>query len=251
MKKIILLLIITVFLLTSLGCQSSAESKNNSKPSPIVEEETFDLTLKVIEYNKKDDIISASEVFNSPNIDYYISMDNSSNLESFEAGDIIVVTTNAIMESYPAQVVASNIQLATSEQIDEIQEDIVCTEPAEIEFETIFFSNYPVGLEEQLIASKEEPGHDFITLDNEVYMVIYMGQRNTGGYSIQVENIIDHGESKIVYVYESSPPKDGMVTMAITYPLTVIKLPNDLDTEQIQVERLTDDDSTLNLDNDF
>lgn len=62
------------------------------------------------------------------------------------------------------------------------------------------------------------------------YYTIAMGQRNTGGFSIEIEKVnIDENENVEIIVKEYTP--DGIVTMALTYPtckLTLNKEPNSI-----------------------
>ena len=64
------------------------------------------------------------------------------------------------------------------------------------------------------------------------YYTIAMGEKNTGGYSINIETVdIDTKGNVEVVVKETSPGVDSIVTMAITYPtcmLTLDKLPNSI-----------------------
>lgn len=58
---------------------------------------------------------------------------------------------------------------------------------------------------------------------SEMIIVISAGQMPTGGYSISVKHFEDiEGTPKIV-VEETAPGKDDIVTMMISYPVTVIK----------------------------
>ncbi|WP_432221856.1 protease complex subunit PrcB family protein [Flavobacterium sp. TMP13] len=56
------------------------------------------------------------------------------------------------------------------------------------------------------------------------FVVLNMGERNTGGYSITVVNAEETATSIILTVKESTPPTDAMVTQNITYPYTVVKI---------------------------
>jgi len=62
--------------------------------------------------------------------------------------------------------------------------------------------------------------------------VVAMGEKSTGGYSINIETVnIDNAGNVEVIVKETSPGLDSIVTMAITYPtcmITLDKLPNSI-----------------------
>lgn len=52
-------------------------------------------------------------------------------------------------------------------------------------------------------------------------VALYMGQRNTGGYAITIEDVIVKGDTAIVVPKHIRPAPDGMVTMAITNPYCI------------------------------
>ena len=56
-------------------------------------------------------------------------------------------------------------------------------------------------------------------------LVSYLGERNTGGYSIEVESL--YWKEKVLYVKtrEIKPGKGEMVTMAITKPYCISLIP--------------------------
>jgi len=55
-------------------------------------------------------------------------------------------------------------------------------------------------------------------------LAVFMGRRNTGGYSVKIVRIEDKTK-RVVTVRESSPPPDAMVTMALTSPYHVVVVP--------------------------
>lgn len=60
---------------------------------------------------------------------------------------------------------------------------------------------------------------DIITAN---YIVINLGEKTTGGYSMKVKNIEETEDSIIVSIEEVAP--DGMATMVMTYPMMVVKI---------------------------
>ena len=88
--------------------------KNN--PEQIVVETGKEIanymTLRVHSYNTEDKVLNAMELENSDQIDYVIWMQegHEADLSVFNPGDCIIVGANAIMESYPAQVVATMVE---------------------------------------------------------------------------------------------------------------------------------------------
>lgn len=64
-------------------------------------------------------------------------------------------------------------------------------------------------------------GYYFIEDENSV--VIASGSKNTGGYSIDVSNIVINGNDVTIYVRETSPSPMSSVTMAFTYPTVKVR----------------------------
>ncbi len=54
------------------------------------------------------------------------------------------------------------------------------------------------------------------------FLLLNMGEKNTGGYSFSVENI-EETENDIIITIRENAPK-GMATMAITYPISIVKI---------------------------
>lgn len=86
----------------------------------------------------------------------------------------------------------------------------ILTEPNEIKM----LENDP------LLASKMK--HDDIGNSN--YVILNMGEKNTGGYSIGVEKVEETDKNIIITVKEINPAPDAMVMQVITYPYTVVKI---------------------------
>ena len=86
----------------------------------------------------------------------------------------------------------------------------ILTEPNEIKM----LENDP------LLADKMK--QDDITNSN--YVILNMGEKNTGGYSIGVEKVEETDKNIIITVKENSPAPDAMTMQVITYPYTVVKI---------------------------
>ncbi|WP_264530686.1 protease complex subunit PrcB family protein [Flavobacterium sp. N502540] len=61
-------------------------------------------------------------------------------------------------------------------------------------------------------------------IGNSNYVILNMGEKNTGGYSIGVEKVEETDKNIIITVKENNPAADAMVMQVITYPYTVIKV---------------------------
>jgi hypothetical protein len=61
-------------------------------------------------------------------------------------------------------------------------------------------------------------------INNSNYVILNMGEKNTGGYSIGVEKVEETEKNIIITVKENAPATDAMVMQVITYPYTVVKV---------------------------
>lgn len=59
---------------------------------------------------------------------------------------------------------------------------------------------------------------------NSNFVILNMGQKNTGGYSIGVEKVEETDKNIIITVKENNPAPDAMLMQVITYPYTVVKI---------------------------
>jgi hypothetical protein len=61
-------------------------------------------------------------------------------------------------------------------------------------------------------------------INNSNYVILNMGEKSTGGYSIGVEKVEETDKNIIITVKEKSPAPDAMTMQVITYPYTVVKV---------------------------
>jgi hypothetical protein len=61
-------------------------------------------------------------------------------------------------------------------------------------------------------------------ISNSNYVILNMGEKNTGGYSIKVEKVEETDKNIIITVKEVNPAADAMTIQVITYPYTVVKV---------------------------
>ena len=74
---------------------------------------------------------------------------------------------------------------------------------------------------DDLCSSSDAPGIDF---SSNIVLAVYMGERFTGGYHIEITNISESVFYIRVYIRETSPSPDQLVTMALTQPHHIVKL---------------------------
>lgn len=61
-------------------------------------------------------------------------------------------------------------------------------------------------------------------INNSNYVILNMGEKNTSGYSIDVEKVEETDKNIIITVKENAPAPDAMVMQMISYPYTVVKV---------------------------
>lgn len=57
-------------------------------------------------------------------------------------------------------------------------------------------------------------------------LAVFMGEKNTGGFGIEIKEVIDTGKQIVALVEEITPQEGGMVTMAFTSPYHIVKVEN-------------------------
>lgn len=62
---------------------------------------------------------------------------------------------------------------------------------------------------------------DFYTSN---FVILNMGEKTTGGYSIGIDNLVETDKNIIITVKETSPEPGSMVTQAFTTPFCVVKI---------------------------
>lgn len=71
---------------------------------------------------------------------------------------------------------------------------------------------------------KRLKGYKLITVNNDVYLYIGLGKKNTGGYDLEVTHLEDNEGILNAEVNVREPKDTDIVTQAITYPHKVLKL---------------------------
>ncbi len=59
---------------------------------------------------------------------------------------------------------------------------------------------------------------------NSNFVILNMGEKNSGGYSIEVSNVQETANQIIVTVKENKPDPKQITTQQITYPYTILKI---------------------------
>jgi hypothetical protein len=61
-------------------------------------------------------------------------------------------------------------------------------------------------------------------ISNSNYVILNLGEKNSGGYSIGVEKVEETDKNIIITTKENNPSPDAMVTQVISYPYTVVRI---------------------------
>ena len=64
-----------------------------------------------------------------------------------------------------------------------------------------------------------------IDFEKHMLVAVFMGRKNSGGYAIKVEKVEEKAGKIVVTVKRQTPPPGGMVTMALTGPYQIVKMP--------------------------
>lgn len=68
-------------------------------------------------------------------------------------------------------------------------------------------------------SDEEMPEVDF---ENQMMLAVFMGEKPTGGFSVEITEIIETEDSVEVLIKETIPGEDDMVTTALTYPEHIV-----------------------------
>ena len=80
--------------------------------------------------------------------------------------------------------------------------------------------------------------------DNKVVVLIFLGEKMTGGYGISIEAFEENNSELVILIREIKPGPDSMVTQAITYPYIAIELE---DTHKTYSVKTIDNESFIHL----
>lgn len=94
-----------------------------------------------------------------------------------------------------------------------------------IDFQVVNLQELKSSFKGYFEAKKAYKGYSSLKAeDGEVYIGIFSGKKNTGGYGIKVLHAEDVEGKTVVTVEETRPKPSTYVTQAITYPYVVIKM---------------------------
>jgi hypothetical protein len=86
-------------------------------------------------------------------------------------------------------------------------------------------SDLPEEALDAIDALKDKKGFTWFKTGDKYIVVVFSGEKNTGGYGISVTEVSEiDGKTMRITVEETSPGKDDMVIMVITYPWVAISI---------------------------
>lgn len=65
-----------------------------------------------------------------------------------------------------------------------------------------------------------------IDFEDDMVIAVFMGEKPTGGYVIEIVSIEEYADSIVVNIKETVPGEDEMTTQALTYPYHVVSTDN-------------------------
>jgi hypothetical protein len=92
----------------------------------------------------------------------------------------------------------------------------------------------PETVRQQLSTILHTGGSFSKEIENEIYVALALGERNTGGYQITITKAVKQNRQLNIFAKEVKPDPTELVTQAITYPTTIIVFPKE-DIEKINI----------------
>ena len=82
------------------------------------------------------------------------------------------------------------------------------------------------NLKDFKVANNNDMPKELLEVDFEknTLLMVMAGMKNTGGFDIEITKIIEATNKITVFYKEINPPKDAMLTKALTYPLHAVTI---------------------------
>lgn len=87
----------------------------------------------------------------------------------------------------------------------------------------VMTQGYPAEIEKYLDENKMNETQQAFNINNRTYIVLTMGEQTSGGYAIELKDLVLADGALKVSVKYIKPGKDDMVATVITYPSMVIE----------------------------
>ncbi|SHI60195.1 S-layer homology domain-containing protein [Lutispora thermophila] len=140
------------------------------------------------------------------------------NIDSLEKGDVLEIVLN------------NSKQVIFIEVIGEVEDknQSKYDNREDVKFSSVNYNKLPDAIKNKIDVKRVSKGYEAYEYDDEIYLVAYMGKKNTGGYSIEIENVerykVNSNYIIEATVVETAPDKNTISTQALTYPYDVVKL---------------------------
>jgi hypothetical protein len=109
-----------------------------------------------------------------------------------------------------------------------VEEDGELTEPTQFDYEIIEEDALDQAAKEWYHENKEDYGFYTHTInEQEKYLLISAGEKRTGGYSLEVEDVNELNQTITFNIALNEPSPDDMVTQVLTYPNLLVKVTAD------------------------
>lgn len=110
-----------------------------------------------------------------------------------------------------------------------------------VKYKVLDSSEIPEKIKEILPKYLSEERALTCRINDEIYVLVTRGEKQTGGYEVEVEKIIKEPKSKddfelVVYAKFKDPDIDDIVAQGFSYPFTIVKTNLDKMPENIRLE---------------
>lgn len=97
-----------------------------------------------------------------------------------------------------------------------------------VKYKVLESSEIPEKIKEILPKYLAEERALTLRLNDEIYVLVMRGEKNTGGYTVDVDKIIKEQKTKeefelIVHAKFKDPAEDDIVAQSFTYPFAIVK----------------------------
>ncbi|MCQ1528180.1 S-layer homology domain-containing protein [Lutispora saccharofermentans] len=228
-----------VYLINDLGIMTGNENRQFKPNEPLTRAEIAVLIDKAGDYlddyednqNEAKVVFKAYDdtnnkltaIYNGKTV-YYKTIDNVIVYKDNEYTDIYDLSEGDVLDI----VLGSDKQVIFIEVIGYTDDEDDDDEDREyIDFTDVSYSKLPASIQRYIDTSRATKGYKAYKYNDAIYLAAFMGRKNTGGYSIEIEDIQRYKlNGKYIVeavVKETEPDKDSFVTQALTYPYTVVK----------------------------
>lgn len=219
-KKCILILCVMVVLFALTGCVDSGKSDEVSFNAIVLENNQTHLLVEPEEGSSE--LKSADRIMVSVSDASLInSQDVEIQIDNIESGDRVQIYYNGLIaESYPAQINGCHkvkVLEAVSDN-DNAAEDNIFKNG----FYRPYFDSLPEEISNWINCSLEIPSVQEKIYDGHRFVLVTEGRKPSGGYEVQVEEVVEGPDGLEVKVKSTAPKEGEAVDTMITSPFDLI-----------------------------